>query len=191
MNEKMRYRSFELDEAEGFILLGRRREKGFPLNLGTARRRGRSLARMHPARGHLGARAVSCDPPRDNKASTTTATQCCSPHLRVADRSRAQHRRMPSQRAHNSASTNSITSSTTCGSYVHGSAGRSRSPTQKRAPPALSNPTPSGKTPDGRPCPPRGWLPQPFRAPPRPTSTAAAYPLKDHSTESLLMQISR
>ena len=64
-------------------------------------------------------------------------------------------------------------------------------PTQKRAPPALSNPTPSGKTPDGRPCPPRGWLPQPFRAPPRRTSTAAAYPLKDHSTESLLMQISR
>ena len=77
------------------------------------------------------------------------------------------------------------------GSYVHGSAGRSRSPTQKRAPPALSNPTPSGKTPDGRPCPPRGWLPQPFRAPPRRTSTAAAYPLKDLSTESLLMQISR
>ena len=94
-------RAFELDESEGFILLGRRREKDF---LSTwALIEGQVLASCFPK--HLRrTRAVMVTRGRTAAArrrSSAKATQLRSTHFRVADWSGAWHRKMPSQRAHN------------------------------------------------------------------------------------------
>ena len=65
----------ELDEAEGFILLGRRREKDFPSTWALLAGEDAHLLACIFA-GRRRARAVSSDMPRDNAASTTAATQC-------------------------------------------------------------------------------------------------------------------
>ena len=114
----------ELDESEGFILLGRRREKDF---LSTrALLEDQVLAscfskHLRRARGHGDARPHGRGKATQPRQGGPVMTQLRSAHFRVAKWSRARHRKMPSQRAHNrrcSALTNSTTCSVSCSSWL-------------------------------------------------------------------------